>query len=233
MSEHRSQGRIFWGLLLVVLGVLFLLDRTHTLDFGDLVARFWPVVFILIGVSILLSNNFRNAGSGIFFILFGTFFLLLRLRIFDQAVWRYLWPLAIIAVGLWILLRPAWHPDKKKIPEMTGDAGDDLEINQVFSGTARRVESQNFRGGKADVVFGSAEIDLRGARLSGGQATLTASVVFGGLTVFVPRDWQVLLQGTPVLGSIEAHRAAANAGVPTGVLTIRGSAVFGSIDIKE
>ncbi len=230
MSEQKTQGRIFWGLLLIVLGVLFLLDRTGTLDFGDLVSRFWPVVFILIGVSILLSNNFRNAGSAVFFILFGTFFLLLRLRIFDQAIWRYLWPLAIIGVGLWILFRPAFRPDKKKIPELSGD---DLDVNQVFAGTVRKVESQNFRGGKADVVFGSVDIDLRSARLAGGQATLALSAVFGSITVFVPRDWQVVLQGTPVLGSIESHKGAAPGGTPPATLNIQGSAVFGSIEVKE
>jgi predicted membrane protein len=230
MTEHKNQGRVFWGLLLIVLGVLFLLDQMGRLDFGDLVGRFWPVVFILIGVSILLSNNFKNVGSGIFFILFGTFFLLLRLRIFDRAVWHYIWPLAIIAVGLWMLLRPAWHPDKKKIPEMTGD---DLNISQVFSGSARKIESSNFRGGKADVVFGSAEIDLRGAKLAGGQATLVLSAVFGGIEVFVPRDWQVVLEGSPVLGSIESRKAAGPEGVKTGTLYVKGSAVFGSIEVKE
>ncbi len=200
------------------------------LDFGDLVGRYWPVIFILIGISILLSNNLKNIGSGVFFILFGTFFLLLRLRIFDQAVWRYLWPVAIIAVGLWILLRPTFNPDKKKIPEMTGD---DLVVNQVFSGSVRKVESQNFRGGRADVVFGSAEIDLRSAKLAGGQATLVLSVVFGGIEVVVPREWQVVLEGTPVLGSIESHKAAVPDAQKTGTLSVKGSAVFGSIEVKE
>ena len=229
MNEHKNQGRIFWGLLLILLGVLFLLDQMGRLDFGDLVGRYWPVLFILIGISILLSNNFRNVGSAVFFILFGTFFLLLRLRIFDRAVWHSVWPLAIIAVGLWILLRPAWHPDKKKLPEMT--AADDLTVNQVFSGQIHKVESQSFRGGKADVVFGSADIDLRTARLAGGQATLVLSVVFGSITVFVPRDWQVALQGTPVLGSIENHKPAAE-GVTSATLNIHGSAVLGSIEVK-
>jgi predicted membrane protein len=229
MREHKNQGRIFWGLLLILLGVLFLLDQMGRVDFGDLVGRYWPVLFILIGVSILFSNNFRNVGSAVFFILFGTFFLLLRLRIFDRAVWHYVWPLAIIAVGLWVLLRPAWHPDKKKLPEMT--AGDDLSVNQVFSGQVHRIESQNFRGGKADIVFGSADIDLRNARLAGGQATLVLSVVFGSITVFVPRDWQVALQGTPVLGSIENHKPAAE-GATSATLTIHGSAVLGSIEVK-
>jgi predicted membrane protein len=229
-DERKSRGRIFWGLLLTVLGVVLLLDRMGRLDFGDLIGRYWPVVFILIGISILLSNNLKNVGSGIFFILFGTFFLLLRLRIFDQAVWRYLWPVAIIAVGLWILLRPAFHPDKKKIPELTGD---DLSINQVFSGTARKVESQSFRGGHADVVFGSAEIDLRSAKLAGGQATLVLSVVLGSIEVAVPREWQVVLEGTPILGSIESRKAAAPDSLKTGTLYIKGSAVLGSIEVKE
>ncbi len=230
MTARKTQGRIFWGLLLIVLGVLFLLDQMDRLDFGDLVGRYWPVVFILMGISILLSNNFQNVGSGIFFILFGAFFLLIRLRIFDHMVWHYVWPLAIIGAGLWILLRPAWHPDKKKIPEMTAE---DLNISQVFSGSSRKVESQNFRGGKADVVFGSAEVDLRGARLAGGQATLVLSVVFGSIEVFVPREWQVVLEGSPVLGSIESHKKTIPDSEKTGTLFVKASAVFGSIEFKE
>jgi len=230
MSTQKTQGRIFWGLLLVVLGVLFLFDQMGRLDFGDLIGRYWPVIFILIGISILLSNNFKNVGSGVFFILFGAFFLLLRMRVFDQAVWHYAWPLAIIGVGLWILLRPAWHPDKRKIPEI---GGDDLAIHHVFSSSSRKVESQNFRGGKADVVFGSAEVDLRAARLASGQAVLVLSAVFGSIEVFVPREWQVVLEGSPVLGSIESHKKAIPDTEKTGTLTIKGAAVFGSIEVKE
>jgi hypothetical protein len=37
MNERKNQGRIFWGLLLVILGVVFLLDRMGRLDFGDLI----------------------------------------------------------------------------------------------------------------------------------------------------------------------------------------------------
>lgn len=230
MSARKNQSRIFWGLLLIVLGFIFLLDQMGRLDFGDLAGRYWPVVFILIGISILLSNNFQNVGSGIFFILFGAFFLLMRLRVFDQAVWRYLWPLAIISVGLWILIRPAWHPDKKKINEMTAD---DLVISQVLSGTSRKVESQNFKGGKADVVLGSAEVDFRGARLSGGQATLLLSVVLGSIELTVPHEWQVVLEGTPVLGSMDSRKKTIPDVEKTGTLFIKGSAVLGSIEIKE
>jgi predicted membrane protein len=227
MSDTKNQSRIFWGLLLIVLGALFLFAQMDWWSFGHVVERFWPVIFILLGISMLISNNFKKVGSGVFFILFGTFFLLVKWNVL-HSVGRYLWPLAIIGAGLWILLRPSFRPDKKKIPEMTGD---DLAINQVFSGSARKVESQNFRGGRADVVFGSADIDLRAAKLAGGQATLILSVVFGGIEILVPREWQVVLEGSPVLGSIESHKAPAPGATST--LYIRGSAVFGSIEVKE
>lgn len=230
MTERKTQGRIFWGLLLIVLGVLFLLDQMHRLDFGDLIGHYWPVVFILIGISILLSNNFKNVGSGVFFILFGAFFLLVRMRIFDQAVWHFVWPLAIIGVGFWILLRPSLSWNKKKIPEMTAD---DLAISQVLSGTSRKVESQNFKGGKVDVVLGSAEVDFRGARLSGGQATLVLSVVLGSIELTVPHEWQVVLEGAPVLGSMDSRKKTIPDAEKTGTLFIKGSAVFGSIEVKE
>ncbi|HPW17633.1 MAG TPA: DUF5668 domain-containing protein [Candidatus Aminicenantes bacterium] len=229
MSAQKTQGRIFWGILLIFLGVLFLLDQMGRIVFGDFVGRYWPAIFILIGVSILLSNNFRNVGAGAFFILFGAFFLLIRLRVFDRALWHFVWPLAIIGAGLWVLLRPAWHPDRQSASESTAD---DLNIKQVFSGTSRKVVSQSFRGGAAEVVFGAAEIDLRGARLAGGQAELALSAVFGSVEVHVPREWQVVLEGTPVLGSVESRRKAPSEPAAE-VLTVRGSAVLGSIEVKD
>lgn len=231
MSASRTQSRIFWGLLLIVLGGLFLFAQMDWWNFGRVVGRFWPVIFILLGISMLVGNNFKNVGSGVFFILFGTFFLLVKWNVI-HTIGRYIWPVAIIGAGLWILVRPDRGGGKKKIPDgVVG--GDELSVNQVLSGTVRRVESQAFRGGKVEVVLGSAEIDLRGAKPAGGQATLDASAVLGGIEVTVPRDWEVVLEGSPVLGSIESHKSPVPATGKTATLTIRGSAVLGSIEVKD
>jgi predicted membrane protein len=230
MASRTSQGRIFWGLILIAIGVLFLLDQMGELDFGYLFSRYWPAIFILIGISILLGNNFQNAGPGIFFILFGAFFLLMRIRVFHYTAWHYFWPILIIGIGIWILAKPALRAVKKKIPELTAD---ELRISQVFSGTSRRVESPHFKGGTAEVVFGSAEIDLRGAGLEGGQAALSLSAVLGSIELRVRPEWQVVIEGTPVLGSIEQERPAPSEGVKTGTLHVNASVVLGSIHIKD
>jgi predicted membrane protein len=229
-ASKGSQSRIFWGLVLIAIGVMFLLDQMGELDFGYLISRYWPAIFILIGLSIIIGNNFKNAGAGVFFILFGTFFLFMRLRIFHHDVWHYIWPLFIIVLGIWVLFKPAREAVKKKIPDLTTD---ELRISQVFSSTSRRVESPNFKGGSVEVVLGSAELDLTGAGLEGGQAVLAMSAVLGSIEVRVRPDWQVVIEGSPVLGSIEQKMKSPAEAEKKGTLRINASVVLGSITIKD
>jgi predicted membrane protein len=228
-SSKGSQGRIFWGIIFIVIGILFLLDQIGELDVGHLFNRYWPAIFIIIGISIIVSNEFKATGPGVFFILFGAFFLLMRLRIFDQPAWHFVWPILIIALGLLILFKPG-RTDKKKIPELTAD---ELRISQVFSSTVRRIEAPNFKGGTAEVVLGSAEIDLSGAGLEGGQAVLALSAVLGSIEVRVRPEWQVVIDGTPVLGSIEQKKKQPSDAEKKGTLHVNASVVLGSIQIKD
>jgi predicted membrane protein len=230
VASRRNHGRIFWGLILIVVGILFLLDQMGQLDIGYIFSRYWPAIFILIGLSMIIANDFKATGAGVFFILFGAFFLLMDMRIFDHRVWHYFWPLLIIGLGLWILIKPARAADKKKIPELTVD---ELRISQVFSGTSRRIESPSFKGGSVEVVFGSAQIDLTGAGLEGGQARLGLSAVFGSIELRVRPEWQVVIEGTPVLGSIEQKRNQPSEAEKKGTLLINASVVLGSIHIKD
>jgi predicted membrane protein len=229
-ASKGSQSRIFWGLAFIIGGTLVLLDHLHQLDIHHIINTYWPGIFILIGLSIIIANDFKRTGAGIFFILFGAFFLLMDMRIFDRPAWHYFWPLAIIALGLWVLVKPARAAIKKKIPDLTTD---ELRISQVFSSTSRRVESPNFKGGSVEVVLGSAELDLTGAGLEGGQAVLAMSAVLGSIDVRVRPDWQVVIEGSPVLGSIEQKMKSPAEAEKKGTLRINASVVLGSITIKD
>ena len=236
MSATRShQRRIFWGLMLIVLGILFLFDQLGEIDFGDFVSRYWPAVFIVIGLSILVGSGLRSVGPALFFILFGAFFLLMRLAVLHDSLWHY-WPVFIIAAGVWVLIRPVFEkggaPEEKKSID-AALADDELGVSAVFSGLRRRIESAAFKGGKAEVVLGSLDLDLTGAGLAGDQAVIYLSVVLGSIVVRVPRDWQVAIEGSPVLGSIEDRRRPAVASEKRVILRVKGSAVLGSIEFKD
>jgi predicted membrane protein len=232
MSHHRShQGRIFWGLILVVLGTLFLLDRVSGFDFGYLISTYWPVIFIILGLSMLVGSGFRQLGPGFFFIIFGVFFLLAELDILEYSAWHYIWPVLIILVGLWLLLRPALRyrsPDK--FPEIKEN---DIDVSAILSGMKRRVESQAFKGGHATAVLGGMELDFTGAGLDAGKATLDATAIFGGVDIRVPRDWKVVMDVVPILGGAEdKHRNVPDAEAKA-TLYVKGTAIFGGITVKD
>ncbi len=55
--------KIFWGILLVFIGGIFLLENFGWIDFSWYdVWRFWPVILILIGVNILFSRTNSKIG---------------------------------------------------------------------------------------------------------------------------------------------------------------------------
>lgn len=48
---------MFWGMVLITLGVLFLLDNMGVADFGDIVSRFWPLLLVFWGISVLVRRR--------------------------------------------------------------------------------------------------------------------------------------------------------------------------------
>jgi predicted membrane protein len=232
MSTYRSHsGRVFWGLILIVIGVLFFLDRLGGFDFGYMISTYWPVIFIIIGFSILVSSGFRRPLAGLLFILFGVFFLLAELDILEYNAWHYIWPAFIILIGLWLLVRPGLrHPFSGKFPEIKDN---DIDITAIFSGMNRRIESQAFRGGRATAIFGGAELDFTGAALADNRATVELTAIFGGVEIRVPRDWKVVVDATPILGGVEdKHRNVPEAEAKA-TLYVKGAAIFGGITIKD
>jgi lia operon protein LiaF len=70
MAGQSAKNNLFWGLLLILFGFLFMLDNFHIMDFGDFIRTFWPVILIIIGVKIILDkkrsepmDDFDNAGD--------------------------------------------------------------------------------------------------------------------------------------------------------------------------
>ena len=50
--------KIFWGIFLVFIGGIFLLENFDIIDFSwRYIWHFWPVVLILIGVNLLFKNS--------------------------------------------------------------------------------------------------------------------------------------------------------------------------------
>lgn len=231
MSQLRDyQGRIFAGLVIIAVGVIFLLANMDRLDFGDFISTYWPMILILIGISHLLTSGFRNAGAALFLIAIGTFFQLNNWDVLGGRVWTYFWPLLIIAAGLWIIFKPKPKGFGENAPEILAD---DLGAFVMFSGLKRRFESDKFRGGKATAILGGLEMDLTQAKLKDNQATIELTAILGGIEVFVPRDWKVIVDSSAILGGVEEKHRPAPAETIQPTLYVKATAILGGIDIKN
>jgi len=62
MNKKKS-GSLFWGLILILFGVLFLLDNFYIMDFGEFIVTYWPLILIAIGLKILYDNKYRESGE--------------------------------------------------------------------------------------------------------------------------------------------------------------------------
>jgi hypothetical protein len=230
-TRRTDGGRVFWGLILILMGGLFLLDQMGRLNFGDVMSTYWPVIIILVGLSTIIGSGFRRMGGGLFLVLLGTFFQLRELGLLHEDIWHYAWPGLIILAGVWILFGGIFR--HRTHPAFPVDAGSDMDVTAVFSGQERRFTSPGFKGGHATAVMGGIEIDLTGATLEGGKATVELTAIMGAVEMRVPRDWKVVLDATPILGAAADKRNNVMDADAKATLYIKATAIMGGIEIKS
>ncbi len=259
MPESRMpvNGRLVFGVVVIVLGVLFTLDSVGLLDAGRFL-RWWPLVPILYGVARLTGFNCRqNTLAGAIFTVAGALFLLHDFDVVSFDPWSLFWPFVLLGIGFSMVrgsmrrqrlhepgasrgTGPAGGPGGAFASAMglgpassgTGAADATLNTFVMWSGLERKVASQEFRGGDVTAVMGGAEIDLRQARLAGGEAVIEVLVLWGGVDLFVPADWRVTVEAMPFMGGIEDSTRLV-AGDARGHLVVKGLVMMGGVEVKN
>jgi hypothetical protein len=243
---------LFAGFVFIAIGLLFLFGNMGFVNVGHIL-RFWPVLLIAAGVFKLAeSRGDYRAGSGIFWIVVGSFFLLGSLHIVITA--RDFWPIVLIGFGSLMLWRS--HMAKRERESggnvgsanlNEGSAGDTAEDSReepaassnsiltataILSGVVRRNNSPDFRGGDATAIMGGCEINLRAANITAPhEATLEVFAMWGGIVIKVPPDWTVIGRVDPILGGYDDKTVQPKD--ESKRFVIRGSVVMGGIEVKN
>lgn len=220
-------ARAFFGVLLVAVGGGLLLDRAGLLDFGQLLATWWPMILILIA-AIQVGTGSAPLPASLIVLAIGLVFQSIALGFLPANTWAYLWPLVLVAIGLWMIIA------RGRIARPTVNADDELSSFVAFGGANPRSESQDFRAGTVTTIFGGTEVDLRGAKISSEGAELEVNAAFGGVEIQVPTDWRVSMTGLPIFGGWENKTQLASeaaGGGPT--LKVHCFAAFGGIEVHN
>ena len=253
---NRQKERVTAGLFLLVLGIaLFLKQFGVPFPFWFFS---WPMLLIGLGLFTGLKQGFRGAGW-LILILIGSVFLVNKIEP-GYFLFRYRWPIIIILLGLFMIFRPQrtrnWQRNQVN-PNWKEPAFNNLEIintpvqddfqpgNPNFSsqdyidsvsifGQIRKVIlSKDFKGGDLVTIFGGNEIDFSKADVKG-DVTLDVTQIFGGTKLILPSHWGVKTDMVAFFGGIEdKRRMTPGAESPTKLLILKGTSIFGGIEIRS
>ena len=104
-----SWGRAIVGTLLILLGAGYLLGQLGVWDFGAILAVWWPLILIVIGVIQLATRSAPLIGAAIVIVV-GLVFQGLTLRLFPENAWALIWSALLVIVGLWLLIGRGFRP---------------------------------------------------------------------------------------------------------------------------
>lgn len=226
MNANRRMS-ISYGLLCLALGGIWLLHSMELLPWrvSDYVFS-WRFLLVIIGLFAVAKNN-----RSVFGLLVLSAGLLGSVTYFWQLPegWEtFLPPIALIAVGAVLILRP--NPDRPKF-----NSSDENVLNRatVFGSFNHKVTSVLFKGGYLTAVFGSNMVDFSKAHLGNETVLLHSVNIFGSAALVVPDNWDVKLDTVNVLGSTEDKRFITDMVVEKeGTIVVSGLCLFGSLTVK-
>jgi len=255
-----TPAQVVLGVIVMVIGLAFLFDNLGLLDL-NLTFHLWPALLIVFGCLRLSQTRRRSGQVlGVAMIVIGALMTLSSLGLFHIGR-HVFWPLVLILLGLSVVYKsvtgrrlldrdtlrdlyrdrapatpaqPAGAPGVAPAPVSLGKGGSDddtiIDATAILGSYARRITSANFRGGEITAIMGGCDLDLRQSVLAG-DAVLTVFAVCGGITIKVPADWTVVLQGTPILGGFEEKTIVPPDGSKR--LIVRGYVVLGGLEVRN
>jgi predicted membrane protein len=214
VSIVKRQALHFHGVLMLCLGIFFIIPKVAKvfpsvfgcMDTVNFVAVYWPVLLIVGGVVLVLHIPASH-----------------RRR--------------------WCSHRPpcyqkkfkthSSHNDENSWQEENIGQGESFSKTCVFSSGRYIVVDTEIKDGTLQAIFGGIELDLRKAHLPEGETVLNIEAIFGGVSLFVPDNWRLEINIESVLGGVDDNRRIIEPIDSTRKLIIKGSAVFGGVEIRN
>lgn len=256
--DQHKHGHIWTGALLLLIGGVALAKSLGVVMPPWLFS--WQMLLIVIGLFMGFKKGFSGGGWFIPLLIGGAF--LANEYVWNGQMYKHMWPLILIILGVFFLIRPknkrwakCYEEEKKStdintetVPqtaaltatteplkgEKTGYSEDDyLDTTSIFGGTEKMVLSKNFKGGSMVNIFGGSEINMTQADING-TALLDVTAIFGGATLIVPSNWVVKSDVVTMFGGISDKRSVSGFSDSTSKnLLLKGTILFGGLEIKS
>lgn len=241
--KHRENGHKYAGFALLLVGGL-LLAREAGMYFPRWFFT-WPMLLIGIGIFTGIRHQF-NSPVPFILIVVGGIFLAGEISA-EYSLRQYLWPAILITIGLVFIFRPrrfsapsgndnpgqtVTGEDQQQWQEAMKNQQDVIDVTAIFGGVKKNVLTKQFKGGEIVTFMGGADINLTQTDFQG-KVIIDCFVLFGGVKLIIPPDWDVQSQVVAIFGGVDDKRPPVAQVDPNKVVYLDGTCLFGGVEIKS
>ena len=230
-SASNSNGRIFVGAILIIIGSFLFLRNFH-FELFDIQIFSWPVFLVIIGI-IILANH-KDSFFGVVLILIGASGI--ASNYFDisfRDVISEYWPFMLIIFGIYLILKHSSFGEKND-SEFIESEEYYLDLFSLLGKKNKVVKSNRFLGGKISSILGEVIVDLRKCNIADGNRELDVLTLFGSSDIYIPQDWNVIIKTTTIFGGFEDMRGSSfSSEKSANTLVLNGLVLFGGGEIKS
>ena len=255
MREKRSRRKVeklFWGIFFVLAAVFLVVSQLGFLQGVGVVS----ILFAVFWVAVLVQGIWeRSFGKILFPIAFLCIIFDKPLGIEAITPVTVLLAALLGTIGLNMIFKRKKHAyfaghfsdgfgEKEKIVDIDMEDGDCAEepmeqrsgeeggrvFFQVNFGSAvKYVNSDHFEFADLECSFGGMKVFFEHTRIPSGNATVNLDVSFGGVELYIPKEWNVVNCTDAVFGGLEEKGHNRSNGSP--VLTLTGDVSFSGVTV--
>lgn len=188
-----NKRNLFWGIVLIVVGILFLGRNMNWWNFSIFFRGWWTLFLIVPSIISLVRKE--SMGTSFLILVLGVLMLLASQNVIEwSTIWKVFLPIIIMVVGLLII----FGNRKAKEKRVRANAKEYVAIFSGVDEVINKIESDF----KMTAVFGGIELDMRDVTLDS-DLVIDCFTLFGGIDIRLPKDVVVKVNGLPIFGGVE------------------------------
>ena len=213
-NEMKKSAKLFLGLSVAAIGVLWILNVTGVIGFDIFFRGWWTLLLILPSIAAFINRPNLGAFWGV---AVGVVLLLQAQGLIDWSIfWKLCLAVIFIAFGCVLIFSKDGRPENWNRPEAEGgcetvqlEGKNILRITSAFGEQNRRVEGEPFEGACIDASFGSVRLDLRNASINE-DVRIDIKAKFAGVGIYLPDDVAVEVYSNTSFGGVNDKTAGAS-----------------------
>ena len=188
-----NKRNLFWGIVLIVVGILFLGRNMNWWNFSIFFEGWWTLFLIVPSIISLVRKE--SMGTSFLILVLGVLMLLASQNVIEwSTIWKVFLPIIIMVVGLLII----FGNRKAKEKRVRANAKEYVAIFSGVDEVINKIENDF----KMTAVFGGIELDMRDVTLDS-DLVIDCFTLFGGIDIRLPKDVKVEVNGLPIFGGVE------------------------------